>query len=316
MKKTYKVFVASCLLLAGLGFVSCDNEGVDPVLETGKMVGKQLVTLNMRGESYLEREKIVATVDKNRELLFTISNLGETGEDYLIINTKRFVTGNLPTNVNESRYYSKEEDAWYSTKDTARANWVTGFIKIDNINKNARVFSGSIDISNMMPMTTDNPNLKPFSISGNFEDVVYTRLEPTYFDALINGEPMQNTKENMEVKDGRLLLSGTDESGKVESLVISVPENKILQANTKYELDVFTATYTSPEGVVYISTSEKRKDSYMVIEEVSYNDKNEIQTLKGRFDLVLSTEGENELTVKIEDGEFSFKKEKPSETEK
>lgn len=308
MRKIYKVFAASCLLLAGLSFVSCDNESIDPTLEGGKMVGKQLVTLNMRGENYLEREKVVATIDRNRELLFTISNLGETGEDFLIINTKRFVKGNYPTNVNESRYYSKEEDAWYSTKDTARPTWITGFISLDNINKRARVFSGSIDIRSMMPAAANNPNLLPFPISGNFEDVVYTRLEATYFDALVNGEPMQNSKEEkLRVDDGRLLLTGTDEVGKTQSLVISIPMEQKLEANTKYELDVFTATYTSLEGVRYVSTSEKRADSYMIIDEVTYDDKNAVKTLKGRFDLVLSREDGNDGNVKITDGEFSLK---------
>lgn len=317
MKKIYKVLVASCFLLAGLSFVSCDNESIDPTLENGTMVGKQVVTLNLQGESYLEREHIVATINKNRELVFTISNLGETGEDSLVINLKKFVIGNFPTNVNESKYYSKSEDAWYTTKDTDRPNWVTGFISMDNINKQARVFSGSIDIKNMMPTTTDNPNLKSFPISGNFEDIVYTRLEATYFDAIVNGEPMQNSKEEkLRVdEDGKLLLTGTDEVGKTQSLLISIPVEQKLEANTKYELDVFAASYTSPEGVRYVSTSEKRKDSYMLIDEVTYNDKDEIKTLKGRFDLVLSREGENEGTVKITDGEFSLELAEPEKPE-
>lgn len=314
MKKGLKYIVAGCLFITGLGFVSCDNEKVDPLLEGNTMVGRPIVNLNIAGENYMERDKIVATVDKNREFTLRVDNLGETGEDYLIVNIKKFIEGNFPTNVNESTYYSKKDDTEYTTKDILRPNWVTGIISMSYINKNARVVNGGIDIKSMIPLKSDNPNLKPFPITGDFSNIPYSRLEKTYFDAFVSDEPMQNSKEKIAIEDNSLIISGTDEVGKTQSLFITFAKGLVLKSNTKYEQDTFKAVYTSPEGVKYVSLEENRKDSYLIVENVE-NAENTTQDLKkplklkGTFDLVLFKEDDNNVSIKITEGEFSFKQE-------
>lgn len=310
MKKGYKYIVASCLFIVSLGFVSCDNEKVDPLLEGNIMVGKPIVNLNIEGESYMEREKIIATVDKNREFTLRVDNLGETGEDFLIVHTKKFIERNFPTNVNESKYYSKKNDTWYTTKDTLRPNLVTGHIELSYINKIARVVNGGINIKSMIPLNSENPNLKQFPITGDFSNIPYSRLEKTYFDAFIGEEPMQNSEEKIAIVDNSLVISGTDEVGKTQSLFITFTKGLVLKSNTKYEQETFKAVYTSPEGVKYISLEENRKDSYLIVENVEYDnqDLSEPLKLKGTFDLVLFKEDDKDVSIRVTEGEYSFLK--------
>ncbi|SHM63721.1 hypothetical protein [Myroides odoratimimus] len=314
MKKTFRILAISLFSITAMTVASCDNESYDSIIEGEQGVGKPIMTIHNQGETILMREGIVAELDKNGRLEIKVKLTGSENyeNDELILRTLKFQSGNFPTNVNESNYYSWENKLLYTTKDTLRPNIVTGIMSICNINRKARVLSGDFDIKRMMPSIQDDPNLKSFPISGNFVDIPFVRKEATYLEAFADNEPFTNPEESVEVKAGRAYVSSIDGVEKTQKIVLDFPyNNDIVVSNDPKDfkkLGWFNVEYTSPYGVKYTSKDVAESEGFLRFDyaEKDKDDPNKF-LLKGRFEatLVGVEEEDQDKRVKITYGDFS-----------
>ncbi|MCC9041345.1 hypothetical protein LNQ81_01175 [Myroides sp. M-43] len=312
MKKTFKILAFSLFAITGFTVVSCDNEGYDPIIEGELGVGKPTMTINNQGDVILLREGIVATLDKDGILEIKVAGADKSGQDSLILRALKFQTGTFPTNANKCEYYSWENKLRYTTIDKDRPTFITGLLKINTINRKARVLSGDFNITRMIPENQDNPNLKAFAISGDFKDIRFVRKEATYLEAFVNEEPLENPKEKAEIKGNNIVITSIDGVEMTQELIIELPNNDVLEASSDPKefknLGWFNVLYTSKYGVKYTSEGMDDKDGLLRIDAVEYKN-NKIVSLKGRFEAMLrgADEGKEEERVKITFGDFSVK---------
>lgn len=308
MKKTLKILTLGLFAITGLTVVSCDNEKYDPIIEGEKGVGKPILTINNQGDHILLRDSLVATVDKDGMVELMVAGADKKRKDVLILRTLKFQKGTFPTNANESNYFSVEHKTWYTTKDKDRPNVITGLVNISTINRKARVLTGDFDITRMMPVGKDNPNLKPFAISGSFSDIPFKRKEATYLEAFVDGEALENPKEKAEVKANRIVITSLDGIEMTQELILDFPSNETLveMSDPKEfkELGWFKVSYTSKYGIKYTSEGVAESEGFMRFDEVKYKD-GKLVSLKGRFDATLVRVDKPEEKVKITYGDFS-----------
>lgn len=308
MKKTFKILTLSLFTIAGLTVVSCDNEKYDPIIEGEKGVGKPIMNINNQGDNILLRENIKATVDKDGVLEITVKGADKTGNDILLLRTLKFETGTYPTNANKNEYYSAEHQLEYSTIDPDRPNIITGLVNIKTINRKARVLTGDFNITRMMPVNKDNPNLKPFAISGDFTDIPFRRKEATYLEAFVNGVALENPQEKAEIKDERIVITSLDGIEMTQELILDFPSNETLveMSDPKEfkKLGWFNVKYTSKYGIKYTSEGVAESEGFLRFDEVKYKD-GKLVSLKGRFDATLVQVDKPEEKVKITYGDFS-----------
>lgn len=309
MKKTFKILILSLFTIAGLTVVSCDNEKYDPIIEGEKGVGKPIMTINNQGDNILLRDSIKATVDKDGVLEITVKGADKTGNDILLLRTLKFQTGTYPTNANENNYYSNEHKLWYTTIDPDRPTFITGLVNVKTINRKARVVTGDFNITRMIPTSKDNPNLKPFAISGSFTDIPFKRKEATYLEAFVNGTALENPSEKGEIKGDRVVITSLDAVEMTQELILDFPNTDIkVSADPKdfKKLGWFNVKYTSKYGIKYTSEGVGETEGFIRFDsyEVDKKDSNKI-ILKGRFDATLVGVDNPEDKVKITFGDFS-----------
>jgi hypothetical protein len=308
MKKTFKILTLSLFAIAGLTVVSCDNEKYDPIIEGEKGVGKPIMNINNQGDNILLRENIKATVDKDGVLEITVKGADQTGNDILLLRTLKFETGTYPTNANKNEYYSAEHQLKYSTIDPDRPNIITGLVNIKTINRKARVVTGDFNINRMIPDNKDNPNLKPFAISGDFTDIPFKRKEATYLEAFVNGAALENPREKGEIKEGRVVITSLDGIEMTQELILDFPsDEKLVEMSDPKEfkkLGWFKVLYTSKYGIKYTSEGVEESEGFLRFDEVKYEN-GKLVSLKGRFDATLVQVDKPEEKVKITYGDFS-----------
>lgn len=308
MKKTLKILTLSLFAIGALTVVSCDNEKYDPIIEGEMGVGKPVMTINNQGDNILLRENIVATVDKEGVLEITVKGADKTGKDILLLRTLKFQTGTFPTNANECNYYSDEHKLAYTTIDKDRPTFITGLVNIKTINRKARVLTGDFNITRMMPTSKDNPNLKPFAISGNFTDIPFKRKEVTYLEAFANGEALENPAERAEIKGDTIFITSLDGVEMTQELILDFPSNEqLVEMSDPKEfkkLGWFNVKYTSKYGVKYTSEGVAESEGFLRFDKVEYKD-GKLVSLKGRFDATLKRVDNPEEKVKITFGDFS-----------
>lgn len=319
MKKTLRIIAFSLFSITGLTVVSCDNESYDPIIEGEKGVGKSIVTVNNQGDMIMLREGVVASKDREGRVTIKIVGADKSGKDILTLNTFKLQKGTFPTNAtaNECFYKSVEHNLLYTTIDKDRPNMISGTFAISEINRKARVLSGSFDIKRMMPTNNDNPNLKPFAISGSFKDIAIVRSYDTYLEAFADNEEMENLRETVKIEGNRIIITGLDNVEKTQELILDLPKEGLAVTGNDpkdfKKLGWFKVAYTSKYGVKYTSEGMGENDGVLridVAELVKDTKTNKSEYwVKGRFEanLVGADKENKDKKVKITFGEFSIK---------
>ncbi|WP_010256022.1 hypothetical protein [Myroides injenensis] len=329
MKRVSKIIIACFSVIMALSYVSCDNEPVDPVLDESREVGKPIVIVKSEGEEEIIREGVVAKINAKGEFTLALNHL-KGRNDELKIFIRKFIEGNFPTNANPSTYLNRELKAQYSTVDENRPNYVTGFVKITHINKNARVVTGSYSMT-MVPIRVGgpeegiDPNIKSFTIEGSFENVPYQREEDIYIDAEVNKVPFVSIAPVWKEENGTSTISGKGYGQLDQEIFLQIPTEiisaeKIEEGKKVYSFkeEGFDAYYISEYGVKY--SLDKENNSSMLNSEfelVSLDStalgKDNVATLVGRYKLKLIADTDQEVTIKY--GTFKVEKRTKKEGE-
>lgn len=322
MKRVSKIIIACFSVIMALSIVSCDNEPVDPVLDESREVGKPIVIVKSEGEEEIIREDVVAKINSKGEFTLALNHL-KGRDDELKIFTRKFVEGNFPTNANPSTYLNRELKVQYSTVDENRPNYVTGYIKITNINKNARVVTGNYSMT-MVPVRVGgpeegiDPNIKSFTIEGSFENVPYQREEEFYIDAEVNKVPFVSITPQWKEENGSSTISGKGYGQLEQEIFLKFPTEIISAENIEegkkvysFNDEGFDAFYISEYGVKY--SLDKENNASMLnceLELVSLDsttiDKDNVTVLVGRYKLKLIADTDQEVTIKY--GTFKVEK--------
>lgn len=247
-------FRTFAFLVIGASVVACDNEPVDPMIDTGGLVGKPVIEVSKDGEAKLIRSGFTATLNKRSEFTLHMPNLFED-KDQLNIFTLLFVEGSFPGNANASSYYSSEQVQWYSSVNPLRPEFVTGIVDILSINKIARAVKGKFDLR-MTPVTTEGESSPSVATAlrfiGDFTDVPYTREEPFYLEAEVASQVFRNTNTIAKLQAGNLQISSVSIDAPEQKLELSVPVD-FLETGESITLsdDQFQMIYFSEFGVEY-----------------------------------------------------------------
>ncbi|MEC4114538.1 hypothetical protein [Myroides pelagicus] len=313
--KTSIAFVA--LVSVGMTVVSCNNESVDPLLEDGKEVGKALVYTNTDGTEQIFRENVVAKISANGEMDIPINGIKGEKNDVLNLHTRIFQEGNFPGNANKSTYFDRENNQYFSTVDPDRPTYITGFMKVEFINRKARVVSGSYDLR-MIPVKVEgedtDPSIRSFQVKGTFENVPYERAEATYVDAEIDGATYRNTVAQLAKTETTYVVNSMEKNNEEQRLTFSFPIEKAVAGQViKMDEDGVDAFYSSGFGIKYILDKEDEEllsKTYIKIESVDTIVEQvngtpvEKVTIKGQFYMKLKGEAESKRIIEVKYGVF------------
>lgn len=314
MEKIYSMLKVFTFALLIIGIQSCENEPVDAYLKDSDLVGKTVVRLLIEDSQEIFRENIYATVNKKGEFKLVMRDLMQR-QDSLQLFTRLFQVGTFPGGSNPSIYWNQLTNMYYSTVDSQRPGYVTGFIKMEYINKKAQVVNGDFDLL-MIPMqdkqdTTNvslDPNISSFKVSGSFTDLPYQREEAYYLEAEINQEVFRNNIATLTQNDNAFIAKAVGVEDPEKSIIITLPRQGIEQGKTyDFSQAGFSAIYTSENGIEYdLGKSNGSFSGTSRITIVTLQDSSQAQgvLLETRFNLEMHPLGQGQDPLIVEFGSF------------
>ncbi|MHC5353040.1 hypothetical protein ACYSNX_02450 [Myroides sp. LJL115] len=258
MNKIYSIAKAFVFALVAIGVNACQDEPVDPYLKDSDVVGKPVVKVVIEDTEEIFREDIFATVNKKGEFKLIVNDLMQR-QDSLQLFTRLFQVGIFPGASNPSLYWNQELDLTYSSVDPKRPGYVTGFVKMEYINKRSHVVNGNFDLM-MIPMGNENdsingganPSIQSFKISGSFVDLPYKRAEPYYLEAEISEEIFRNNNANLILSENSFIIKAIGVDNPEMEIEITLPSDQIKQGQIyDFSQPGFSAVYFSENGVGY-----------------------------------------------------------------
>ncbi|TDS57241.1 DUF6252 family protein [Myroides indicus] len=310
-----RVILLSAICLSFLTttlFTSCDKESSNSNLDNPELVGKPYFTVLLKDSAYV-RDDVKAQLTNKGALSIVVSKLGKEEKDVLQINLLKFQEGSFPTNVNVAIYlYGEEIDEHFdmaTSQDPERPEWKSGMVKINRINKEAKVIDGTFKIE-MLPNTLNINHLDNFTIEGEFGNLPYERATSntsgSFLYTLVDGEPLKdleiNTIHNSDTN--QITFNAFNPSYRNQNLKLQFPVDIQLG---DYTYEDFSVSYTSLYGVKYFSNNEDSalNGSYLKIDKIEdvFQENKTFKRYYGRFDFKLR-EDRGTHVLQMTEGEF------------
>lgn len=316
MNKIYSIAKVFVFALMGLVMNACQDEPVDAYLKDSDVVGKPVVKVVIEDTEEIFRENVFATVNKKGEFKLVVNNLMQR-QDSLQLFTRLFQVGIFPGASNPSFYWNQELDLTYSSVDPKRPGYVTGFVKMEYINKRAHVVNGDFDLT-MIPVGNEqdslgggfNPSIQSFKLSGSFVDLPYKRAEPYYMEAEINEEIFRNNNANLTLKDNSFVLKAVGVDSPEMEIEITLPSDQIKQGQVyDFSQTGFSAVYFSENGVGYDlgkTTGSFGPNSRISIDLLENTQDAKGYIMEGKFTLELHPIEQGQDPLLVEFGRFKL----------